>query len=59
LRQFAFVWTLSALAQTLTGRVVGDYEAAEGRVAADRVGLWQDANPTAPWEWRKAPRRSR
>ena len=29
-----------------------DYEAAEDRAAADRTGLWQDANPVAPWEWR-------
>ena len=29
-----------------------DYEAAEDRAAADRVGLWQDANPVPPWEWR-------
>jgi endonuclease YncB( thermonuclease family) len=29
-----------------------DYEAAEDRAAADRTGLWQDANPVPPWEWR-------
>ncbi len=29
-----------------------DYEAAEDRAAADRIGLWQDANPTPPWDWR-------
>jgi endonuclease YncB( thermonuclease family) len=29
------------------------YEAAEDRAAADRVGLWRDANPVPPWEWRK------
>ena len=29
-----------------------DYEAAEDRAAADRVGLWQDKNPVPPWEWR-------
>jgi endonuclease YncB( thermonuclease family) len=28
-----------------------DYEAAEDRATADRVGLWQDAKPV-PWEWR-------
>jgi endonuclease YncB( thermonuclease family) len=28
-----------------------NYEAAEDRAAADRVGLWQDKNPTPPWEW--------
>jgi endonuclease YncB( thermonuclease family) len=29
-----------------------DYEAAEDRAAADRIGLWKDANPVPPWEWR-------
>ena len=29
-----------------------EYEAAGDRAAADRVGLWQDANPVPPWEWR-------
>ena len=29
-----------------------DYEAAEDRAAADRIGLWQDANPVPPWESR-------
>ena len=30
------------------GRI--DYEAAEDRAAADRVGLWQDKHPVPPWE---------
>jgi endonuclease YncB( thermonuclease family) len=33
-----------------------DYEAAEDRAAADRAGLWQDANPVPPWEWRRKRR---
>jgi endonuclease YncB( thermonuclease family) len=33
-----------------------DYEAAEDRAAADRVGLWQDKNPVPPWEWRREHR---
>ena len=33
-----------------------DYEAAEDRAAADRIGLWQDANPVPPWEWRQKHR---
>jgi endonuclease YncB( thermonuclease family) len=30
-----------------------EYESAEDRAAADRVGLWQDSAPVAPWDWRK------
>ncbi len=30
-----------------------DYESAEDRAAADRVGLWQDKDPVPPWEWRR------
>jgi endonuclease YncB( thermonuclease family) len=30
-----------------------EYESAEDRAAADRVGLWQDENPVPPWERRK------
>ena len=33
-----------------------NYEAAEDRAAADRVGLWQDANPVPPWRWRRKHR---
>jgi endonuclease YncB( thermonuclease family) len=32
------------------------YEAAEAAAAAGRVGLWRDAGPVSPWEWRKAKR---
>ena len=28
------------------------YAAAEKDAAAARLGLWQDAVPVAPWEWR-------
>jgi len=33
-----------------------DYESAEEKAAADRTGLWQDANPVPPWEWRARSR---
>ena len=33
-----------------------NHEAAEDRAAADRVGLWQDAKPVPPWEWRREHR---
>ena len=30
-----------------------DYVAAEDRAKGERIGLWSDARPTAPWDWRK------
>ena len=30
-----------------------DYAAAEKDAAASRLGLWQDAEPGPPWDWRQ------
>lgn len=40
--------------QTSQQRV--EYEVAEATARNGRVGLWQDANPLPPWEWRKVKR---
>ena len=32
------------------------YEAAEEKARSERVGLWSEANPTPPWDFRKAKR---
>jgi endonuclease YncB( thermonuclease family) len=32
------------------------YAAAEQQAHARRVGLWKDAAPVPPWEWRKSER---
>ncbi|MBM5571351.1 MULTISPECIES: thermonuclease family protein [Deefgea] len=32
------------------------YEAAQSKAQTQRSGLWQDSNPTPPWDWRKANR---
>ena len=34
----------------------GQHSFAETEARAKRVGLWQDANPVPPWEWRKVER---
>lgn len=31
----------------------------EEKARAKRVGLWQDANPIAPWEWRSAKKKAK
>ena len=31
----------------------------EDRARAKRVGLWQDANPIAPWEWRSSKKKAK
>jgi endonuclease YncB( thermonuclease family) len=36
----------------------GRYEFAEAEARAKRVGLWQDANPTPPWDWPRGDRRA-
>ena len=33
-----------------------EFAAAEREARAARRGLWADANPTPPWDWRRAPR---
>ena len=30
-----------------------DYAAAEDKAKGERIGLWSDAQPTAPWDWRR------
>lgn len=32
------------------------YEAAETTARNQRMGLWQDKDPTPPWDWRRQPR---
>lgn len=32
------------------------YQAAENAARAARAGLWQDAKPVPPWEWRRRGR---
>ncbi len=33
-----------------------DYDRAEARARASRIGLWVEANPVPPWDWRRMPR---
>lgn len=42
-----WAWVYIAYAKDLT---LGDLEVS---ARASKKGLWQEANPTPPWEWRK------
>jgi hypothetical protein len=33
------------------------YANAENQARAERLGLWADKNPTAPWQWRRERRK--
>ena len=50
--------SLALNTQTIQGKVVrvsdGDTITILEKVSAKRVGLWQDANPILPWEFRQA-----
>lgn len=46
-----------AYRQYLKRPYASEYIEAEGQARARRLGLWQDTNPTPPWEFRKIMRR--
>ena len=41
--------------QYLQGPYASEYLDAENRARSRRAGLWRDANPRPPWEFRQAP----
>ena len=43
-----------AYRQYLQGPYASEYIAAESRARSRRAGLWRDANPQPPWEFRQA-----
>jgi endonuclease YncB( thermonuclease family) len=46
-------WWFSRYSNEQPPRQRAEYESAEDRAAADRLGLWQDEAPLPPWQWRK------
>lgn len=52
-------WWYWAYAREQTPQARSQYEFAEMEAKAKRAGLWADAEPTPPWEWRKAKRGKR
>lgn len=47
-------WWYRAYSREQTPQERGQYEFAETEAKAKRTGLWRDADPVAPWDWRKA-----
>ena len=43
-----------AYRQYLQGPYASEYIGAESRARSARAGLWRDANPQPPWEYRQA-----
>jgi endonuclease YncB( thermonuclease family) len=46
-------WVYRQYVGELSLGVRHEYEMAEGRASANKVGLWRDSNPMPPWEWRR------
>ena len=51
-------WWYRGYAREQTPQERGQYEFAEMEAKAKHVGLWRDAAPVAPWDWRKAARQA-
>lgn len=49
-------WWYRQYQKEQTAQQRGAYEAAEAAATAGKVGLWQDADPVPPWDWRHAKR---
>ena len=45
-------WWYRKYQKEQTSQQRADYEAAETIAKAGKVGLWRDAEPTPPWDWR-------
>ncbi|WP_291997228.1 thermonuclease family protein [Candidatus Accumulibacter sp. ACC012] len=50
-------WWYEKYAKDQSAEDAGRYEFAEHEARAKRAGLWADASPIPPWDWRKAQRR--
>jgi endonuclease YncB( thermonuclease family) len=50
-------WWYEKYAMDQSAEDAGRYEFAEHEARAKRAGLWADASPIPPWDWRKAQRR--
>jgi micrococcal nuclease len=51
-----FAWVYAAYCRK---PICHEWKRLEGEVATEKLGLWKDKNPVAPWEWRKEQRNKR
>lgn len=51
-----FAWWYRKYAREQPAEDAGAYEFAEQEARARHVGLWRDADPMPPWEWRRKDR---
>lgn len=49
-------WWYRAYAREQTPQERAQYEFAENEARAKHIGLWRDADPVPPWDWRKERR---
>lgn len=49
-------WWYRKYASEQSAEDAAAYELSETEARARRVGLWRDAEPVPPWEWRKGVR---
>ena len=49
-------WWYRAYTKEQSAEDQGHYESAEDEARLRKRGLWQDAEPVPPWEWRKLRR---
>jgi endonuclease YncB( thermonuclease family) len=49
-------WWYRKYAKEQSPEAAGRYEFAEQEARAKRAGLWADADPVPPWDWRKGER---
>lgn len=54
--QAGLAWWYRAYAREQVPEDRVRYEAAEHKARQQRMGLWQDKDPTPPWDWRRQPR---
>lgn len=56
--QAGLAWWYRPYAREQASEDQASYEAAEVNARQQRTGLWQDKDPTPPWDWRRQPRQA-